>query len=37
VSFAAVTLSVAFQRVFIAVAYFVMDSVWELLDTSSYC
>jgi hypothetical protein len=37
VSFAAITLSVASQRVFIVtvVAYFVMDSVRKLLDTPS--
>jgi hypothetical protein len=37
-SFAAITLCVASQRVFIAVliVYFVIDSVWELLDTPSY-
>jgi hypothetical protein len=32
VSFAAITPCVAFQRVFV---YFVIDSVWKLLDTSS--
>jgi hypothetical protein len=36
VSFAAITLCVASQRVFIAVVYFVIDSVRELLDTPSY-
>jgi hypothetical protein len=37
VSFAAITLCVAFQRVFIvAVVYFVIDSVRKLLDTPSY-
>jgi hypothetical protein len=36
VSFAAITLSVASQRVFIVVAYFVIDSVRKLLDTPSY-
>jgi hypothetical protein len=36
VSFAAVTLCVAFQRVFIDVVYFVIDSVRKLLDTPSY-
>jgi hypothetical protein len=37
VSFAAVTLCVASQRVFIVVSvYFVIDSVRELLDTPSY-
>jgi hypothetical protein len=37
VSFAAITLGVASQRVFVVTAvYFVMDSVRELLDTSSY-
>jgi hypothetical protein len=34
VSFAAITLSVASQQVF--VVYFVIDSVRKLLDTSSY-
>jgi hypothetical protein len=39
VSFAAITLCVASQRVFIivVVAYFVMHSVRKLLDTPSYC
>jgi hypothetical protein len=36
VSFAAITLCVASQRVFIVVIYFVIDSVRKLLDTSSY-
>jgi hypothetical protein len=40
VSFVAITLCVASQRVFIvivvAVVYFVMDSVRKLLDTPSY-
>jgi hypothetical protein len=37
VSFAAVTLSVASQRVFIVViVYFVIDSVRKLLDKPSY-
>jgi hypothetical protein len=36
VSFAAITLSVASQRVFIVVVYFVIDSVRKLLDTPSY-
>jgi hypothetical protein len=37
VSFAATTLRVASQRVFIDVSvYFVIDSVRKLLDTSSY-
>jgi hypothetical protein len=37
VSFAAITLCVASQRVFIVViAYFVIDSVRKLLDTPSY-
>jgi hypothetical protein len=38
VSFAAITLYVASQRVFISVVlvYFVIDSVRKLLDTSSY-
>jgi hypothetical protein len=35
VSFAAITLRVASQRVFIVV-YFVIDSVCTLLDTPSY-
>jgi len=33
--FAAITLCVASQRVFIVVVYFVIDSVRKLLDTSS--
>jgi hypothetical protein len=37
VSFAAITLCVASQRVFIVVsAYFVFDSIRKLLDTRSY-
>jgi hypothetical protein len=37
VSFAAITLYVASQRVFIVVSvYFVIDSVRKLLDTHSY-
>jgi hypothetical protein len=37
VSFAAITLCVASQRVFIVVVvYFVIDSVRELLETHSY-
>jgi hypothetical protein len=36
VSFTAITLRVAFQRVFIFVFYFVIDSVRKLLDTTSY-
>jgi hypothetical protein len=37
VSFAAITLYVASQRVFIVVSvYFVIDSVWKLLDMPSY-
>jgi hypothetical protein len=36
VSFAAITLCVASQRVFITVVYFVIDSVRKLLDTPSY-
>jgi hypothetical protein len=36
VSFAAITLCVASQRVFIVVAYFVIDSVRKLLDIPSY-
>jgi hypothetical protein len=36
VSFASITLCVASQRVFIAVVYFVIDSVPKLLDTPSY-
>jgi uncharacterized membrane protein len=35
VNFAAITLCVASQRVFIVV-YFVIDSVREILDTPSY-
>jgi hypothetical protein len=37
VGFAAITLCVASQRVFIVVSiYFVTDSIWKLLDTPSY-
>jgi hypothetical protein len=36
VSFAAINLCVASQLVFIFVVYFVIDSVREILDTSSY-
>jgi hypothetical protein len=36
VSFAAITLCVASQQVFIVVVYFVTDSVRQLLDTPSY-
>jgi hypothetical protein len=36
VSFAAINLCVASQRVFIVVVYFVIDSVRKLLDTPSY-
>jgi hypothetical protein len=36
VSFVAITLCVASQRVFINVVYFVIDSVRKLLDTPSY-
>jgi hypothetical protein len=36
VRFAAITLCVASQRVFIVVVYFVIDSVRKLLDTPSY-
>jgi hypothetical protein len=36
VSFAAITLCVASQRVFIVVVYFVIDSVRKLLDIPSY-
>jgi hypothetical protein len=36
VSFAAITLFVASQRVFIAVVYFVIGSVRKLFDTRSY-
>jgi hypothetical protein len=36
VSFAAITLCVASQHVFIVVVYFVIDSVRKLLDTHSY-
>jgi hypothetical protein len=35
VSFAAITLCVASQQVFIVVVYFVIDSVRKLLDTPS--
>jgi hypothetical protein len=37
VSFAAITLCVASQQVFVVVVYFVIDSVRKLLDTPSYC
>jgi hypothetical protein len=37
VSFSAITLCVASQRVFIVVVYFVIDSVRKLLDTPAYC
>jgi hypothetical protein len=36
VSFAAITLCVASQQVFIIVVYFVIDLVRKLLDTSSH-
>jgi hypothetical protein len=36
VSFAAIILCVAFQRVFIVAVYFVIVSVRKLLDTPSY-
>jgi hypothetical protein len=36
VSFAAITLCVVSQRVFIVVVYFVIDSVRKILDTHSY-
>jgi hypothetical protein len=36
VSFAAITLCVASQRVFIVAVYFVIDSVRKSLDTPSY-
>jgi len=36
VSFAAITLCVASQRVFITVVYFVIDSVRKLLDIPTY-
>jgi uncharacterized protein HemY len=36
VSFAAIALYVASQRVFIVVVYFIIDSVRKLLDTPSY-
>jgi hypothetical protein len=36
VSFAAITLCVTAQQVFIVVVYFVIDSVRKLLDTPSY-
>jgi hypothetical protein len=35
-NFAAITLCVASQRVFVVVVYFVIDSVRKLLDTPSY-
>jgi len=34
-SFAAITLRVASQRMFIVIVYFVVDSVRKLLDTPS--
>jgi hypothetical protein len=37
VSFAAITLCVASQLVFIVVVDFVIDSVRKLLDTPSFC
>jgi hypothetical protein len=36
VSFAAITLCVASQRVFVFVVYFVIDSVRKVLDTLAY-
>jgi len=36
-SFAAISLCVAPQRVFVVVIYFVIDSVRKLFDTLSYC
>jgi len=36
VSFAAITICVAFQRVFIVVVNFVINSVRNLMDTPSY-
>jgi uncharacterized membrane protein len=36
VSFAAITVCIASQRVFIIVVYFVIDSVRKILDTLSY-
>jgi hypothetical protein len=36
VSFAAITVCVASERVFLVVVYFVIDSVRKLLDISSY-
>jgi len=36
VSFSAITLCIASQRVFMIVVYFVIDSVREILDTPSY-
>jgi hypothetical protein len=33
VSFTAITLCVASQRVFIVIVYFHIDSVWKVLDT----
>jgi hypothetical protein len=42
VSFAAITLCVASEQVFVVVVVvvvvdFIIDSVWKLLDTTSYC
>jgi hypothetical protein len=36
VSFAAITLCVASQRVFVIIVYFVIDSVRKLMDIPSY-
>jgi hypothetical protein len=36
VSFTSITICIAFQRVFIIVVYFIIDSVRKLLDTPSY-
>jgi len=36
VSFAALNICVASQRVFVVVVYFVMDSVLKFFDTPSY-
>jgi hypothetical protein len=37
VSFAAISLCVASQRMFIVVVYFVVDGARKLLDTASCC
>jgi len=36
VSFATITFRIAFHQVFVVVDYFIIDSVWKLLDTPSY-